>query len=259
MNSITLDIADLKLKLDFSKTGWRDLFERKFFNFLSNEPIKNPDMRIIIEFIDSHRAGDIRFIYINQKTTKIFFPDSYRHFELLNFAIKNSFAGILLRHNGCFVHASSAEFGGKGLLFAGVSGQGKSSVVRDLGCRILADDRSIIRLIEGQPMIYSSPFYEQHSFAKSKSVFPLAAIFLLRKRKVSKILAEKLTIKEAIFNLQPHIVIREEEGIIGKMTQLKLGLRICHFLTKAGPVYELSRPLSLTGAGLRRNLNEIIT
>lgn len=258
MNSITLDIAGLKLELCFSKTEWKDLFSRKFSGFLMKNHISNPDMKIVINFINSRRAGDTKFRYVDQKTTQIFFPNTFRHFQLLNFAIKNSFAGILLRHDGCFIHASSAEIDRKGLLFVGVSGQGKSSVVRDLGCPVLADDRSIIRLIKGQPTVFGSPFYEQHPFVKSKTTFSLSAIFLLNKRRVSKLCVEKLPRSEAIFNLIPHVVIREEEGEIGRRKQLKLGVNACQMFTKTVPVYKLSRPLNLAGAKLREGLNEII-
>lgn len=253
-----LEIAGLKLKLCFSKKKWGDLFEKKFSEFLSNGQTNEPEMRIKVSFLDSRRAKDTRFVYVNKTTTKIFFPDSYRHFQLLNFAIKNSFAGSLLRHHGCLIHASSAEMDGRGLLFVGVSGQGKSSVVRDLGCRILADDRSIIRWQEGRPRVYGSPFYEQHEFVKSKMSFPLAAIFLLSKKPAAKLGAKKLAIPETIFSLMPHVAIREEEPEKQKELQLKVGLEACQLLAKAVPAYKLYRPLSLGGAGLRRSLNEII-
>lgn len=258
MHSITLEIAGLKLNLCFSKTQWKNLFEKRFSKFLSNGQMRHPDMRILVDFIDSHRAKDTKFVYVNQTTTKIFFPDSYSHFELLNFAIKNSFAGILLHRHGCLIHASSAEMEGKGLLFAGASDQGKSSIIHDLGCRILADDRSIIRWNGKHPLVYGSPFYEQNRFTKSRIAFPPAAIFLLSKRRVSKPYADKLPRQEAIFNLMPHVVIREEEPEKQRRVQLKLGIKACQLLAKNVPVYQLFRPLSLAGANLRRSLNEII-
>ncbi len=254
-----LDIAGLKLKLVFSKIEWRNLFEKKFSNFvIRNQTVNRPDMKIIVKFLDSHRGGDTRFRYVNKTATEIFFPDSFRHFQLLNFAVKNSFAGILLRHNGCFIHASSAELNGKGILFVGVSGQGKSSIAKDLGTKILADDRSIIRWDCVNPNIYGSPFYEQHEFAKTKTVLPLTAIFLLNKRRVSKLTITKQPPREAIFRLVPHIIIREEENAAGRKAQLELGVKACQELAKSVPVYELLRPLGCRGAKLRKGLNEII-
>lgn len=253
-----MDIANLKFQLCFSKTEWRDLFSRKFSGFLTEDHTSNPDMKIVISFINSHRAGDTKFRYVDQKTTQISFPDSFRHFQLLNFAIKNCFSGILLRRQGCFIHASAAELNGRAMLFAGVSGQGKSSIVRDLGCRILADDRSIIRWGEKQPFVYGSPFYEQHNFLKSKVAFPLAAIFMLGKRTTANFSAQKLTKREAIFSLIPHVVIREEESEEGKAIQLKLGMEASQLLAETVLIYQLYRPLNLNGLSLRRSLNEII-
>lgn len=258
MNRLILDIAGLKLKLDVSNIDWRDLLKRKFSNFLAKEQTGKTDMKIIINFIGSRRLKDTRFLYINAKTTKIFFPNSLRHFQALNYAVKNTLSAALLRNSGCLLHASSAELNKKAVMFVGTSGQGKSTTVKVLGAKILADDRSIIRWRKKQPIVYGSPFYERLPFTKSKTAFPAVAIFLLNKRRISKFRADKLSPREAIFHLIPHVVIREEEPEKEKTVQLKLAIKACQLLAETVPIYKLYRPLSLRGENLRRSLNEII-
>jgi energy-coupling factor transporter ATP-binding protein EcfA2 len=153
------------------------------------------------------------------------------------------------------VHASSAVIDGKAVLFAGESGKGKSTIVKKLNCRILANDRSILRFEKGTPRIFCSPFYEQDDFPKVNNSFPLSAIYLLEKKKTDKINLVRLDEDEAIFRLIPQIVIREDGPGLQIDRQTELAFASVEKLAKKISVYTLSYPLNKFSV-LKRMLNE---
>lgn len=63
-----------------------------------------------------------------------------------------------------FIHGSAVEYQGRGYLFSGRSGTGKTTIARlfrDGGARIIHDDRLIIRRMpDGTYFIYNTPVYE---------------------------------------------------------------------------------------------------
>jgi hypothetical protein len=87
---------------------------------------------------------------------------------------------LLSRGRGLMFHAMGIEHRGHGYLFAGNSGQGKSTMAnlwRGKG-RILNDDRVIVRFVGGQFWLYSTPW---HGTLPDVSVAraPLTKIFVL--------------------------------------------------------------------------------
>ncbi len=66
-------------------------------------------------------------------------------------------------HNTLLLHASAVEYDGKGYLFLGKSGTGKSTHSRLWlnhipGTKLLNDDNPVIRIIDGQCFVYGSPW-----------------------------------------------------------------------------------------------------
>ena len=99
---------------------------------------------------------------------------------------------ILLHHatfeGGLLFHACGAELDGKGVLFPGHSGAGKSTVARILhengAGSILSDDRIILRFPGGKPWIYGTPWHGEEEFNRN-SALPLAGIFHLRQSPIN--------------------------------------------------------------------------
>jgi len=71
---------------------------------------------------------------------------------------------------------------GAGCLFVGHSGAGKSTTSRlwlgQPGCSVLSDDRIILRLRDGVPMMYGTPWHGDAGLAEQASA-PVSQIFLL--------------------------------------------------------------------------------
>lgn len=90
------------------------------------------------------------------------------------------FSCRLSRGNGLMVHSCGIDDGGRGILFPGNSGDGKSTMARLWGGQgsVLNDDRVAIRRKDGRLRMYGTPWHGDHAKV-SASVVPLSAICFL--------------------------------------------------------------------------------
>jgi len=92
------------------------------------------------------------------------------------------FLARLARGRGVLVHSCGLSVGGRGVLFLGTSGAGKSTTARLWqargGVTILSDDRIAIRKEEDGYRIHGTPWHGEAGFEAPTSV-PLDAIFIL--------------------------------------------------------------------------------
>lgn len=244
MKSLTLKIAGLNLRLELSDSKWFGYCWRKYANFVVDK-LSPSGLTIQVIFIKSTRARDIKFRYLSNKKTKIFFPNSLYHFYLFNCALKNIVSGYLINHQGCMIHGSAVEIAGGGVIFAGESGAGKSTIAKKLRAKILADDRSLIRFIGNKSRVFGSPFYERIDFEKNQINLEAKAIFLLKKKtKANKIQIHRLiSSSDAIFRIIPHIAVLEVLPEAQKHRQWRQVFLRAEKLVRSVPIYTLSWPL----------------
>jgi hypothetical protein len=128
------------------------------------------------------RTGEIVYHRPYFNTSEVLEPFHYPVDELLTVRCLAQGAGVELHSLG--VETSS----GQGFLFAGQSGDGKTTMARlwdqVAGARILSDDRIIVRRDEGSYRIHGTPWHGEADFAVNRSV-PLSAVFILGKAPVS--------------------------------------------------------------------------
>jgi hypothetical protein len=90
---------------------------------------------------------------------------------------------LLAKAGGFVIHAAAVEHEGMGLLFAGHSGAGKSTIseiAETVGARVLSDDRAIVTMENDRPMLWGSPWHGSHRKGAAANV-PLRGVFLLVK------------------------------------------------------------------------------
>lgn len=256
MDSLALKIAGLNLELQFLRKEWFNFCYKKYSTFLSSDN-GSVDMSILVKIGTSkNKKIAARIKYISENTAELLFNrDIKKDFLIFNFLIKKAFAGTLLLNSGLMLHASSEVIKGRAVLFAGESGKGKSTIIKKLNCRILANDRSILRFINGSPQAFCSPFYEQEYFVKSPGSFPLSVIFLLEKRNVDRVKIKRLDEDEAIFKLTPQVVFRDDSPKLSFSRQANLAFAGVEKLVKKTSVYTLSYPLNKFST-LKKMLNE---
>lgn len=103
------------------------------------------------------------------------------------------------------VHASAVEYGGHGYLFLGRSGTGKSTHSRlwaehIAGIRLLNDDNPVVRVIDGMPVVFGSPWSGKTPCWHDRSV-PIGAIVRLHQSPCNRI--TRLTGVKAYASLLP--------------------------------------------------------
>jgi hypothetical protein len=88
---------------------------------------------------------------------------------------------LLARDGGFVVHAAAVEYEGRGLIFVGHSGAGKSTmseIAEGVGARVLSDDRAIVTMTNDQPLVWGSPWHGSHRKGAAANA-PLCGVFLL--------------------------------------------------------------------------------
>jgi hypothetical protein len=92
------------------------------------------------------------------------------------------FRHLLAHRQAVLLHACGVLWRGRGYLFVGSSGAGKSTTARlwrSAGATVLNDDRTVLDVSAGPPRVHPTPWFGEHPEVGSQTA-PLAAIYLLR-------------------------------------------------------------------------------
>ncbi len=144
-------------------------------------------------------------------------------------------AHLLAKRHGVIAHACGVEHKGKGLLFVGVSGAGKSTMAKlwknEMGSKILNDDRIALRKIGTRFYIYGTPWHgDVNSFSPNRA--PLAKIFFLKQSHNNR--ARKLGALDSASRL----FVRSFPAFWDK-DGMDSALRFCANASEELPAYEL--------------------
>lgn len=116
----------------------------------------------------------------------IFIPDNHLDNKFVyNYPLPElHMINLLARGYGVLVHACVVKDGENGLLFAGTSGSGKSTIAEiwngEKYATVLCDDRAIIRKQDGQFFLYGTPWHGMAGLSSPGAV-PLNKIYILKK------------------------------------------------------------------------------
>jgi hypothetical protein len=90
---------------------------------------------------------------------------------------------LLLDADGLLLHSAGVIRSGKGYLFVGMSGAGKSTVARISApsSTVLSDDLTLLYLTEGGGTVFGTPFFGQHSTGGANLSAPLEGMYFLHK------------------------------------------------------------------------------
>ena len=103
------------------------------------------------------------------------------------------------KHNTLLVHSSTIENGGKGYMFLGKSGQGKSThsdlwVKHITGSTLINDDNPVIRIApDGTPIVYGSPWSGKRPIYKNVH-YPIGGFAAIEQRKENNIKKESIPV-----------------------------------------------------------------
>ena len=160
----------------FESGGIWDLYRREgsyIFNSYNDDFGKSPYKTAVVD--EGFASGDI---YLNTipGDDRPAYPFDYPLDEMLMVHMLSSGKGIM-------IHGCGIVVGGKGFLFAGTSGRGKSTISdilrKEAGAVILNDDRTIVRRSGAGYNIYGTPWHGDVDEC-SNSTAPLKRIFFIR-------------------------------------------------------------------------------
>lgn len=150
-------------------------------------------------------------------------------------------------YNGMMIHASALSINGKGFLFSGRSGAGKSTHARMWretfgdSVNMINDDKPLIRVMGETFWIYGTPVDGKHHLS-SNTKAPLCGICFIRQGEENEI--RKLSVSEALPKVMEQIY-RNEDG-----TYMQKLLELVDRLLMYTPVYELTCTISHEAAEL---------
>jgi hypothetical protein len=142
---------------------------------------------------------------------------------------------ILAAREGGLFHAAGIDINGRGYIFPGKSGAGKSTITQQFAaCEhigLLSDDRVAVRKIQGAFRAFGTPWPGEGGIAENRSV-PLSGIFFVCHGSGNRI--EEITPQEAVERLLPVTSIPwYDRDIVPQM------LSFCEDLISHVPAYDL--------------------
>ncbi|MCK4994625.1 MAG: hypothetical protein KAS13_06235 [Candidatus Omnitrophica bacterium] len=172
------------------------------------------------------KSGDIYLEAEENEQTGIFL--TYPMDELL-------MINLLARERGVMFHACGLKYLGKGILFAGTSGAGKSTIAnlwkKKKDAVILSDDRVIVRKIDSKFWIYGTPWHGDAKISSAEKA-PLEKIFFLKHENKNHI--EKINPIDAA----SRSIVRSFIPMWDKAS-MEFTLKFCSELSQNIPIYEL--------------------
>ena len=121
--------------------------------------------------------------YIDSTTNEVITdikPSDSISLAVLRFGIWVMFGTVILKHGAVAIHSSVIVAEGRGVLFLGESGTGKSTHTRLWresieGAKLLNDDSPIVRIVDGEVRVYGSPWSGKTPCYKNE-VYPMAGL-----------------------------------------------------------------------------------
>jgi len=219
--------CDFKKKVFDTNSLWK-LYREDGKYILWLGPSESPFPDRLVFFDPAFKSGEIYILPDPSNTNLLFNPIQYPLDQIL-------MVNLLSKGRGIMIHACGVIDHGNGIIFAGKSGAGKSTIANlwqgsERGS-VLSDDRIIIRKREGLFHIYGTPWHG-HSKVCSPQKAPLEKIYFIKHSKENTI--RELSATEATYRLivRSFPTLWDKEG-------MDFSLKFCSELAQNIPSYEL--------------------
>ncbi|MBU1864149.1 MAG: hypothetical protein KKH94_10835 [Candidatus Omnitrophica bacterium] len=191
-----------------------------------------------VQVIQSNKKFDKIEVFLLSKSSKRYIVDSL--YSICNFLRVILIHYLAIRKQGICIHSSGVGVSEDvGLLFAGKSGSGKSTIAgiwnRHCKTRIINDDQIIIRKSKKKYFMYGSPWQGKNirnrCFVSHKATH-IAKMFFIQH--ASKNIIQQVIAREALTLLYPVLF-----SIYWHKTSVKNSVLFCHELIRVIPCYRL--------------------
>lgn len=164
---------------------WNNYVQGKVYRIWEHNEIPENFIELNLDFVDHE---EIRYLNMSASLKPIF-----------KYYIENG--------KGCPIHATFAEYKGKGILIAASGGTGKSTCYRRLpkrGWTPLSDDNALLVKNSGQFMVHPMPTWSDHLWKRAFTTFntshfaPLSAVFFLEQATTDEVipLSKSIAVKK---------------------------------------------------------------
>jgi hypothetical protein len=251
--SLVLSIGEIPVRVFSQNREFMAQTEQRFANFISTG--ETPSLRIEVTILSGEMASnlatemerpDVTFDHGTEQGT-FAWQGLSGEFNLvsreariscalhptgLNSFLRFIYSLVLLKEPGFLVHAAGLIKSGKGYIFPGKSGVGKTTLTRlSSGVTLLSDDIPLVKM-QGTPLIFGTPFWGDLAVGGEKTSAPLAGVYFPVKDKKSY--TERLKPKQVFEKLLPNVVFFVKNGELSKQL-----FNLCFDLATKVPGYEL--------------------
>ena len=188
-------------------------------------------------FVMTLPSGESLNLWMEKNEHKAYFAGCFDP-RLLRFACWIAYGVATASIQTVAIHTSVIQYKGKAVFFLGESGTGKSTHTRLWrenmdGAMLLNDDSPILRIIDGKPWVYGSPWSGKTPCYKNEC-YPLAACVRLSQAPKNRI--RKLSVVQGYGALHPSCppCFAYDDGLYDSIS------KILGSLLSAVPVYHLS-------------------
>jgi hypothetical protein len=200
---LTVEVGGLPVLFETDDAEFLAMIESRYAGFVNSSA--SPAYRFKIELLSSRKPsdkdvvvsrngplwtierGDFRAECDLQKRTGLVLQS--RNPYSIDTVLRILHSLVLAEQGGFLLHAASAIVGGRGFLFAGVSGAGKTTLARFAppNAIVLTDEISYVRREGEGYRAYGTPFAGELARVGENVSAPLAALYLLAKGPVNRI------------------------------------------------------------------------
>lgn len=176
--------------------------ENKLFKELKKSYLCIEGNQMKSDFTIYIKKSDNSTSYVQKKTRGVyvyfFSKENYVCVQIF-LMIKLFIVLIMLKKNVYIFHASTIAKGGKAHVFSGMSGAGKSTILRhvSLGDR-LGDDSAVIALKKGKLFCYTSPFDNLKVAGLEYRKCPMASFFFIKQSIRNNIRVSSLNVSQRL-------------------------------------------------------------
>lgn len=161
-------------------------------------------------------------------------PDGISNDVSIDSFVRILYSLALVEAHGLLVHAASLVWDGGAYLFCGPSGSGKTTVARlSTDAALLSDELSIVRIAEGHPVCFGTPFRGELALAGEDRAGPLVGIYFLHHGGRHAVAALKP--RRALARLLPNVLCFAREADMAGAV-----FRIAADLVETVPCFDLS-------------------
>lgn len=224
-------------------------------NFIIKEE-ECPSISIKVEVIPYHQFGEEDYsnsespdVNVNKQTgiCEVYWQNLIGEFNLIerkgnlkctNYVNLSNFLRIiysliLLEESGFLIHASSLIKNGKGYLFPGKSGAGKTTITRlSPDTTLLTDEVSLIKQVDGEYKLFGTPFWGELAISGENVYKNADTIYYPIKDKKNYL--KNLSHIESLKMLLPNVLSYTNDNKFSEEL-----LDICHDFISKIPAYEL--------------------